>query len=135
MQLSTALRNARANLIESTIGTSAKLLIFSGAKPTNVSDSDPAGLLGILSLPSDWMGASSGGVTALAGTWSGTAIGTGSPLSYRIKDSTATSTPDTGTTYIQGVCGVGSGELSANGTITSGQTLSITSYGFTEGNV
>ncbi len=134
VQFATTLRNSRADLIESTIGTSPKLYIYSGAKPTNVSDNDPSGLLVMLTLPSDWESSASSGAKALAGTWSGTATGTGTPASYRIKDSSGTSSANTGTTYIQGTCGVGSGDLSLDGTITSGQTVNIGTYGITEGN-
>lgn len=124
MQLSDAVRNARLDAIESTVGTSAQLKIFSGAVPANCAAADPSGLLVTMNLPSDWMAAAASGSKALLGTWSATASSGSStaPVTYRIYNSAGS------TCHIQGPAGVGTGELQLNGSITSGQTVTVTAF-------
>jgi len=124
MQLSDAVRNARLDAIESTVGTSAQLKIFSGAVPANCAAADPSGLLVTMNLPSDWMAAAASGSKALLGTWSATASSGAStaPVTYRIYNSAGS------TCHIQGPAGVGTGELQLNGSITSGQTVTVTAF-------
>jgi hypothetical protein len=57
LQYSVAVRNARLDQVETTIGTGPLLKIFSGAVPANCAAADPAGLLCAITLPSDWMAA------------------------------------------------------------------------------
>lgn len=129
-QYSVTVRDARNDAIEAAIGTSAKLYLYSGAEPSNCASTDPSGLLATLSLPSDWMGASSGGVKAKGAiVWSGTAAATGVAVSYRIKDSTGA------TCHIQGSVGIGTGDLQLDNTnIAIGQTITIGTYQITDGN-
>lgn len=131
MQLSVAANNARLDAIESTAGISAKLNIYSGAAPANCAAADTGTLLATLSLPSDWMANAASAAKALAGSWTGTAsAGAGAtPTHFRIKDSANT------TCHIQGTCGIGSGELQVNGTITSGQTVTVTAFTINGANV
>ena len=57
----------------------------------------------MLTLPSDWQSASASGVKSiLGGPWTSTAIAAGTAAHYRLKDSTATTTDNTGTTHEQG---------------------------------
>jgi hypothetical protein len=129
LQLSVAARNARLDAIETAAGTAAKLLIFSGAVAANCGAADPAGLLATLVLPSDWMNAASGGSKTLLGSWSVAASGTGTALSFRIKDSAGT------TCHVQGTVGMGSGDLSLDNTsIASGQTVQVTTFTLTDAN-
>lgn len=130
MKLSDSVRNARLDAIESTTGTSAVLKVFSGAEPANCAAADPSGLLVTMNLPSDWMAAAASGSKALTGTWSGTASSGSStaPASYRIYASNGT------TCHIQGSAGVSSGELQLNGSITSGQTVTVTSFTISDPN-
>lgn len=130
MQYSVAVNNARLDAIESTTGVSAKLNIYSGSAPANCAAADTGTLLATLNLPSDWMAAASAGVKALAGSWTGTASGgsAATPTHFRIKDSTNT------TCHIQGTAGIGSGELQVNGTITNGQTVTVSSFSITAAN-
>jgi hypothetical protein len=129
-QYSVAVRDARNNAIEDTIGVSPQLLIFSGAKPANYAASDPSGLLATLTLPVDWMAASALGVKALAGVWTGLGSGAGNAASYRIKDSLGV------TCHIQGTVGVGGGyDLQVdNVSIAVGQVINIATYSITDGN-
>lgn len=129
IQLGTTLRNARINAVESTVGTSPKLQIRTGAQPANCAAADTGTLLAELTLPSDWAGAASGGASALAGTWTGTATGTGTAAHFRLKDNAGT------TTHMQGSVGQGTGDLSLDNTsIVSGQTVNITTWTTTDGN-
>jgi hypothetical protein len=129
-QYSVAVRDARNDAIETVIGNSAKLYIYSGAEPENCAASDPSGLLATLSLPSDWIGTSLNGVKAKGAiVWSGIAAVAGVAASYRIKDSTGT------TCHIQGSVGIGTGDLQLDNTnIAIGQTITISTYQITDGN-
>lgn len=129
IQLGTTLRNARINAVESTVGTSPKLQIRTGAQPANCAAADSGTLLAELTLPSDWAGAASGGASALAGSWTGTASNTGTAAHFRLKDNAGT------TCHMQGSVGQGSGDLSLDNTsIVSGQTVNITAWTTTDGN-
>ena len=55
VKFSVAVRNARLDVLETAIGTSAVLKIRSGSAPTNITDADSGTVLATLSLPSDWM--------------------------------------------------------------------------------
>lgn len=116
------------NAIETTIGASPSLLIFSGAKPANCAAADPAGLLATLTLPADWLANAAARAKALAGSWTVAASGGAgaTPASFRIKVGA--------TCYVQGTAGIGSGEMSFNGTITAGQTVTVTAFTLTDGN-
>ena len=111
IQLSTAVRDARANAIETTIGTAPILRIYdlTGAAPANcaASISGIATLLAEMTLPSDWLGASSSGAKAIAnGPWSdASANGTGTADFFRIWDAAGT------TCHMQGTVGQGTGDL------------------------
>jgi hypothetical protein len=69
LQLSGTVRDARLDVIESTVGTSARLKIRTGTKPASCATADSGTVLADLTLPSDWMAASSGGTKAKSGTW------------------------------------------------------------------
>lgn len=124
IQYSVAVNNARLDAIESTTGTAPILRIFSGSQPANCAAADSGTLLCSITLPTDWMNAASAASKTLLGTWSGTAsAGSGAtPTHFRIWNSGAT------TCHLQGTCGVGTGDLQVNGTITSGQTVTVTSF-------
>ena len=120
IQYSTTVNAAKLDAIESTISTAPTLIVYSGAVPANCAAADPAGTLVSMTLPSDWMAAASGASKGIAGSWTGTASGTGTPASFRVKQGA--------TCHIQGSAGVGSGDLNLNGSITSGQTVNITAF-------
>src|SRR5262245_23096014 len=112
IQLSTTVRNARLDTIESTIGTSAILKIRSGAAPADCAAADAGTVLATLNLPSDWMNAASGGSkTKAAGAWTdATADASGTAAHFRIYDSGGT------VCHLQGTVGQGSGDLSLDNT-------------------
>lgn len=124
-QLGATLRNNQASQIETTIGSSGvSLVIYSGAEPTNCAAASPTGVLVTIALPATFL-TSSGGVASLAGTWSAAASATGTAASFRIFDTSSVC-------HIQGNVTT---DLVLNSTsITSGQTVSVTSFAVTMGN-
>lgn len=132
LQLSTSVRNARLDAIESTIGTSAILKIRSGSAPADCATADSGTVLATLSLPSDWMAAASSGSKAKSGTWQdASADATGAAAHFRIYDSGGTVCHIQGTVTATG----GGGDLTLDNTsIASGQTVTVTSFSLTDGN-
>lgn len=129
-QYSVAVRDARNNAIETIIGATAKLYLFSGAESANCAATDPSGLLATLTLPADYMQDSASGVKVKSvAAWTGTVTNPGTAISYRIKDNAGT------TCHIQGTVGLGSGDLSLdNNVLAAGQTITISTYQITDGN-
>lgn len=103
MQYSTAVNNAKLDAIESTIGVSPKLRLYTGAKPATCATAESGTLICEIALPSDWMAAASAASKSKSGTWSGTATAAGVIGHYRIYDNAGTtchnqgSASDTGT--------------------------------------
>ncbi len=130
LQLSTSVRNARLDQIESTVGTSPILKIRTGAAPADCGTADSGTVLATLTLPSDWMAAASSGSKAKSGTWQDTsADAAGTAGHFRIYDSGGT------TCHLQGTCGIGTGDLQLDNTnFQSGQSFTVTSFTLTDGN-
>ena len=130
VQLSTAVRNARLDAIETTIGTNAVLKIRTGAQPANCAAADSGSVLATLSLPSDYLAAASGGSKAKSGTWEdASADATGTAGHWRLYASDGT------TCHAQGSCGQGSGDLSLDNTsLVAGHQFTVTAWSFTDGN-
>lgn len=134
VQLGTTLRNNMIGQYETTLGTTPKLILRSGTQPADCAAVDSGTFLAILTLPSDWMNAASNGSITKNGTWTGTASAAGTVGHYRLKDSTATSTDNTGTTHEQGSVGQGTGDLSLdNVVVANGQTITVTTWTRTQG--
>lgn len=125
IQESVAVRNARLDAIEATIGADAVLKIFTGAQPVNCAAADPAGLLCTITLPADWMTAAAAGAKAKDGTWSGTASGTGTAASWRLYASNGTTC---------GMQGNTTDMVFDNTSIASGQTVTVSTFTITAGN-
>jgi hypothetical protein len=132
VQLSVAVRNARLDSIESTIGTSAILRIRSGAQPATCATADSGTVLATLNLPVDWMAAASSGSKALSGTWQDlSADAAGTAGHFRIYDSGGTVCGIQGTITATG----GGGDMTLDNTsIASGQQVTITSFTLTDAN-
>jgi hypothetical protein len=132
IQLSVAVRNARLDVIESTIGASAILRIRTGAAPANCGTADSGTVLATLTLPSDWMSAASGGVKSLLGTWQDTAAdATGTAAHYRIYDSAGTTCHLQGSVTATG----GGGDITVdNVSFATGQQFTITAFSLTDAN-
>ena len=130
-QESVAVRNARLDAIETTIGTGALLKLFSGAEPANCGAADPSGLLATLTLPTDWLANASGGSKAKAGSWTGTGSGAGTAASFRIYDSGAVACHLQGTVTATG----GGGDMTLdNAVIASSQAITVNTFTITAGN-
>lgn len=131
IQMGTALRNARSAAIETTIGTSAKVQIRTGAQPATPATADSGTLLAEFALASDWSTQTGGVLTFSSTPISATASGTGTAAHYRIKDSAGTTCHMQGTVTATG----GGGDLTVdNASIASGQSVQITGWTITEGN-
>ena len=130
-----AVIDAKNDSVETTIGTSPKLRIYSGTMPTNARTALSGNtLLAEGTLPSDWLGASSSGVKSKAGTWtltgqSGAGTGTAGTF-YRIYDKGAT------TCHEQGTFGASGTDMTVdNNSIANAQVITVNSYAKTGGNI
>lgn len=131
VQFSVAVRNARLDAIEATMGTSAKLHIYTGSMPANTATAASGTMLVEMTLPSDFMNNASGGSKTLNGTWSAAAVANGTAGYYRIYDNTGTTCHEQGTITATG----GGGDLTLDNTsIAVSQTVTITTFTKTDGN-
>lgn len=131
LQLSTTLRTNRVGQIETTVGTTAKLYLYSGSVTANCAAADPSGLLATLTLPSDWLTAASAGAVGKNGTWTGTGSAAGNAASFRIKDNAGTTCHMQGTVTVTG----GGGDMTVdNVSIANGQNITVTQFDVTDGN-
>ncbi len=130
IQLSVAVRNARLDVIESTIGASPTLEIRTGAAPASCAAADSGTVLATIALPSDWMAAASGGSKAISGSWVDSAAdATGIAGHYRIKQGA--------TCHLQGTVTIsgGGGDMTVDNTnFAAGQQFTVTSFTLTEAN-
>jgi hypothetical protein len=131
LQYSVAVRNARLDAVETTVGTAPSLEIRSGAAPANCAAADSGTLLAAITLPSDWMAAASAGAKGIAGgPWTdASADGTGTAGHFRIKAGA--------TCHIQGTVTAtgGGGDLTVDNTsFAAGQSFSITGFTLTAAN-
>ena len=126
LQYSTPINNARLDAIETVIGASAKLRVYTGSMPANTAAAATGTVLVEMQLPVDWLGASASNVKSKLGAWAGTAIAAGTAGYFRILDNAGT------TAGIQGVCGLVSGDLSLdNNVIAINQPVTVTSFSIT----
>lgn len=132
LQLSTTVRNARLDAIETAIGVSAVMKIRSGSAPADVATADSGTVLATLSLPSDWLAAASAGSKAKSGTWQdASADATGTAAHFRVYASDGTTAHIQGTVTATG----GGGDLTLDNTsIAAAQTVTITGFTLTDGN-
>lgn len=127
VQLSTTVRNALLDAIETAIGTSAILKIRSGSVPATCATADSGTVLATLNLPSDWMAAASSGAKALSGTWQDTsADATGTAAHFRIYDSGGS------TCHLQGTAGTSGTDMILDSvSFTAGQQFTVTAFTLT----
>lgn len=132
LQLSTTVRNARLDVLETTIGVSAVLKIRTGAQPATTATADSGTVLVTMTLPADWLSAASGGVKGLAGSWSDTsADATGTAGHFRVYAS------DGVTCHVQGsvTATAGGGDMTLDSVaITATQAVTITTFNLQDGN-
>jgi hypothetical protein len=130
IQLSVAVRNARLDAIETTIGTSAIMRIRTGAAPATCATADSGTVLATLNLPADYLAAAASGSKAKSGTWEDTsADATGTAAHFRIYDSAGT------TCHLQGTVGTSGADLNVdNVSFAAGQSFTVTGFTLTDGN-
>lgn len=132
LQYAASIRDAQNDAVETDVGTSPLLRVYNGTPPANVAAALSGNtLLAEGTLPSDWLGTSSAGVKAKAGTWtltgqSGAGAGTAGTF-FRILTSG-------GTAKIQGTFGASSDMVPDNNSIANGQTVTVSTFGITRGN-
>lgn len=130
LQLSTSVRNAMLDSLETTVGTAPILKIISGSAPANCAAATTGTVLATMTLPSDWLANASSGSKALSGTWQdASADATGTAGYFRLFDSSGT------TCHLQGTCGTSGADLNLDSTsITVGQSVTITSFSISAAN-
>ena len=128
IQLSAKVRNARLDAIETQIGTAPVFELRTGAQPANCAAASTGNILVQQSLPSDWLNAAASGQITKAGTWSSTAVGGSADTAghFRIYRSGSPSECD-----IQGDV---SDDMTVDGAITVGQTVTVSTFTLTDGN-
>lgn len=132
LQLSEAVRNARLDAIEATVGASAVLKIRTGAQPANCAAADSGTVLATLSLPADWMAAAASGAKAKTGTWEdASADADGTAAHFRLYASDGSTCGAQGSVTVTG----GGGDLTVDNTsFATGQQFTITAFTLTDGN-
>ena len=128
IQLSTTVRNAMLDAIEATIGTAAKIQLFTGSQPATCATADSGTKLVDASLASDWAGNASAGVKAFT-IPSLTAIAVGSVGHFRIKDSSGATCHYQGSVTATG----GGGDLTIDNVgLVVGQVTQFTGWSVTQ---
>jgi len=132
VQLSTSVRNAELDAIETAIGTSAVLKVRTGAQPATCAAADSGTALATCNLPSDWMAVASGGSKALSGTWQdASADNTGTAGHWRLYASDGVTCHAQGTVTLTG----GGGDMTVDNTsFAAGQAFTVTAFTLTAGN-
>lgn len=131
VQLSTGVRNARLDQLETTVGTAPLFRLYSGSAPADCATAASGTKLVETTLPSDWMANAASGSKAKSGTWSSTAVASGTAGYFRVYDGAGA------TCHVQGAVTAtgGGGDLTLDNTsINSGQTVTITTFTLTDGN-
>lgn len=132
IQLSVAVRNARLDTIETAIGVSAKLEIFTGSMPASCAAATTGTKLAEYDLASDWAAAAASGAKNLNNlTLSQAAVAGGTAGYFRLFASDGTTCHMQGTITATG----GGGDLTVDNTvIAAAQVVNVTSLTVTDGN-
>lgn len=132
MQASENVRNNRLDIIETVIGASPILRIYSGVAPDSCADAPTGTLLAEMVLPSDWLDVASGANISKLGTWEDvSADATGEAGYFRIYESTGT------TCHIQGsvtLTGYGGQLMFDDISFVAGDPVTIATFVMTDGN-
>jgi len=132
VQLSTSVRNARLDAIQTAIGTSPILRVYSGSAPANTAASATGTLLAEATLPSTWLNSASSGSITKSGTWQDLAANNNGTAGYfRILESTGTTCHFQGTTTATG----GGGDMELNTTtFATNDIFTVTSFTLPDAN-
>lgn len=121
IQYGLVLRNAQLDQIETSIGGSGLLRIYTGSAPSTADAAATGTLLGEIALPADPFAAASGGTKAKQGTWTDTADATGTAGYFRIWNASVC--------VVQGTVGTSGADLIVdNVSFTTGQTYTVTTF-------
>lgn len=129
-QYSTLLRNNILDGMETFIGTTPVLKLFTGAAPANCAAANSGTELFSETLPSDWMAAAASGSKSKLGTWQAAGLAAGDAGHFRLYASDGT------TCHMQGPVSEtgGGGDLTLdNINIAIGQNVTITGFTWTAG--
>jgi len=130
LQYSVAVNSARLDTVETTVGASAKLKIYTGTAPANCAAAATGTLLVDISLPLDWMNAAATGSKTKLGTWSGTGAAAGTAGYFRITDTVGTAVG------IQGTAGMtGTDLVMDNSNVAVSQVISVNTFTLNSANL
>lgn len=130
LQTSDDLAHAQLDQIETILGASPLLEIFTGSQPASCAAADSGTKLMSATLPADHMATATGRAKAKAGTWSGTGLAAGNAGYWRLKTSG-------GVTKLQGSVTAtgGGGQLTLdNINIALNQVVTISSFSIADNN-
>lgn len=129
LQFSASVRNAMLDSIETTVGTSAVVKIFTGSMPASAATADAGTNLVTWNLGADWAANASGGSKVFSATpLSSNATATGTAGYFRLYATGATVAHMQGTVTLTG----SGGDMTLDNTsINSGQNVQITSWTLT----
>jgi hypothetical protein len=132
IQLSTAVRNARLDAIETAIGASAILKIRTGAPPATCATADSGTVVATINLPADWMNNAASGQKTFLGSWAdSSADNAGTAGHFRFYDNAGTTCHMQGTVTATG----GGGDMTLDNTVfAAGQAFSITGFTLIDAN-
>lgn len=126
VQFSTAVRNALLDAIETTMGTSVKVQLWTGTQPANCAAAATGTKLAEWSLASDWASAAASGSKSLSGVpLATTGLAAGNAGYYRFTDSSGATCHEQGSVTATG----GGGDMTIdNVTIAVSQAIQITGF-------
>ena len=129
-QISVALRNARADVVESSIGVSAILELRTGVQPVNADAANTGTVIARLLLPADWMATAATGTKALTGLWSDLSADAGGTVEhFRVYAADGITCGMQGSVTTAG----GGGNMTLdNNVVAFGQAITINTFGWTE---
>ena len=130
ISIRTSLRNTRLDTITTDIGTSGSLRFYDGTPPASANAALSGNtLLATLACSATFAAAASGGVLTANAISSATAAATGTASFFRLLR------PDGTTVVLQGTVNTSGADLNLNSVaITSGGTVSVSSFVLTEAN-
>ena len=126
----TAVRNAQLDALNTQIGASARLRIYSGTRPANANTAitTQTMLVELTCNATAFAAAASGGVLPANAISNGTAAATGTASFFRLWQSNGT------TAIMDGDVAASGADLNLNNTsIATGQTVSVTAFTITDG--
>lgn len=132
LQFSTAVRNARLDAIETTIGATAILRIRTGAVPATCVTADAGTVVATINLPLDWMSNAANAAKAALGSWAdASADAAGTAGHFRFYDTAGTACGMQGTITATG----GGGDMTLDNTVfAAGQSFTVTGFTINEPN-